>query len=175
MRRWVFVLSAAALLVVACGRDVQPEAAAEPTRWDPCNITPEQIAATGLDPDYRDEGWDEGIKADDWARCSFKPPGVDVAYHLSVRSSLLHTFSSVRQDSLAYSLRDVRVADRDAFVYQRSAGESLNPCSIGLDVPPGVVVFTVSYFVSSGDKSDPCARVLKHASDLQTALPPVAK
>lgn len=175
MRRWVVVLSAAALLVVACGRDVQSEAADEPTRWDPCSITPEAIAATGLDPSYRKEGWDEGIKAEDWQICTFRPPGVDAPYHLGVRSSLVHTFSEVRQEWLEFELRDTEIGQRDAFQYRRTAGRSVMACSLGIDLPPGIVVFSVSSFVGSESETDPCVSVLKHAVDLESVLPPVAR
>ncbi|MBY6414275.1 DUF3558 domain-containing protein [Rhodococcus sp. BP-252] len=168
-------MSAAALLVVACGRDVQPEAAAEPTRWDPCSITPEQIAATGLDPAYRDEGWEDGIVVEDWSLCSFKPVGVNVDYFLSVKSSSTHTFADVRQDSLEFELLDMEVADRDAFQYRREMGRSAVACSVGMDVPPGIAVFTVNYLDYFEGEPDPCAIVRQHTFDLKTALPPVAK
>ncbi|SNS94654.1 DUF3558 family protein [Rhodococcoides kyotonense] len=173
MRKWVVVPLTAAVLVGACGRDVQPEATAGPTSWDPCSITPEAIAATGLDPTYRDEGWGEGIIVEDWEICTFKPLGVSVPYFLAVKSSVTQTFADVRRDSLEFEPRDVALGGRDAFTYRRVMGRSAVACNIAVDLPPGVVVFTVNYVKE--DESDPCAIALTHATDLQSALPVAVK
>lgn len=174
MRKCVPVLVAVIVLVGGCSRAVEPQAVAEPTRWDPCSITPEQIGATGLDPEYRDVGWGEGIVVDDWAICSFQPVGYDVPYVLAIRSSLNRTIAEARASSSNLDGRDFDIDGRDAFEYRTDSTETIEDCNIAIDLPPGVVVFTVNYrFVDDG--VEPCAIAREHVSDLEAALPPAYK
>ncbi|SNS94823.1 DUF3558 family protein [Rhodococcoides kyotonense] len=175
MRKWFAVLSAAIVLVGGCSRNVEPEAVAEQTRWDPCSITPEAIAATGLDPAYRDEGWGEGIVVEDWERCAFRPPGSDVLYVFSVKSSLEYSLDDLRQDPRNFEDHDVVLGDREAYQYRTKVAESAVTCNVGVDLPPGVVVFMANFMGDMTAETDPCAIVFAHASDLVYALPAAAK
>lgn len=174
MRKFLPVLVAVVALLGGCSRAVEPQAVAEPSRWDPCSITPEQIAATGLDPEYRDVGWGEGIVVDDWARCSFRPVGFDVPYLFNVMSSLNRTVEEARENSSNLEGRDLDVDGRDAFEYRTEVARSVNDCNVAVDLPPGVVVFTVNY-MHVDDDVDPCPILLEHIDDVQSALPPATK
>lgn len=174
MRKFLPVLVAVAALLGGCSRAVEPRAVAEPARWDPCSITPEQIEATGLDPEYRDVGWGEGIVVDDWARCSFRPVGFDVPYVFNVRSSLNRTVEEARENSSNVQGRDLDVDGRDAFEYRTEVARSVNDCNLAVDLPPGVVVFTVNY-MHVDDGVDPCPILLEHIDDVKSALPPATK
>lgn len=174
MRKWVPVLCAATVLLGACGDDVEPKAVAEPTRWDPCSITPEQIAATGLNPDYRDVGWGRGIDMPDWAICSFRPFGIDVPYVLTVTSSMNRTIGEARDNPANFGGRDLEINGRDAFQYSTKVAVSADSCHIAVALPPGVVVFTVDY-MHFKDGVDPCPILNDHVDDLKVALPPANK
>ncbi|WP_245819911.1 DUF3558 family protein [Rhodococcoides yunnanense] len=149
---------------------MEPHAVGEPTRWDPCSITPEAIGATGLDPGYRDEGWGDGIVVPDWGRCSFKPPGLDVKYFLSVEVSLSHTLAETRADQSRIDGQDITIGDRDAFEYKTRVGKTGRTCDIAVEVEPGVVVFSV---IDMDDLADAelCEMVLRHTQDLEDSLP----
>ncbi|WP_169914695.1 DUF3558 family protein [Rhodococcoides yunnanense] len=175
MLKWMVVGCALVALVGGCSRHVDAVAKAEPTRWDPCSLTPESIAATGLDPSYRDVGWGEGIVVDDWARCSFKPPGVGAPYFLSVQSSLVHSFTEIQQDTRNIEGRAIEIGDRDAFQYRRVIGRSAVACSVGIDMQVGVVIFSVNYLEYVEGETDPCAIVVEHTTDLESALPAAAR
>lgn len=170
MRKWVPVLFAATALLGACSNDVEPKAVAEPTRWDPCSITPEQIAATGLDPDYRDVGWGRGVDVPDWARCSFKPMDKEVRYFLVVMSSLNHTVAEARAKPSNASGKDLVIAGREAYQYETDVGTSVDDCNVAVDLSPGVLLFSVNY-MRAGDGIDPCQVLLDHVSDLKDSVP----
>lgn len=174
MRKWVPVLCAATVLLGACGGNVEPKAVAEPTRWDPCSITPEQIAATGLDPDYRDVGWGRGVDVPDWAICSFRPVGVDVPYTFNVKSSLNRTIDEARGNPSNLAGRDLEIEGRDAFQYKTDVARSIDDCNVAVDAPPGVIVFTVNY-MHVKDGVDPCPILHKHLAGVVDALPPATK
>lgn len=172
MRARVAMLIAWTVLLVGCGGGVEGSPVAA-ERWDPCNITPDAIAATGLDPSYRMEGWGEGITVPEWGRCVFRPPGVDSAYGLSVMSSVDHTIAEARANSSNRDGRDLEVGGRDAYIYRTEFGVAIKDCKIALDVPPGVVVFTALY--DKDDGVDPCEVVMKHVNDLEGAVPAAPK
>jgi hypothetical protein len=174
VRKSVAVMVAAVGLSGACSSGGEPHAVAEPTRWDPCSITPEQIAATGLDPDYREVGWGKGVVVEDWARCSFKPKGFDVAYVFNVKSSLTRTLEDSRNDSTSLDGRDFDIDGRDAFEYKTDISRTVLDCNVAVDLPPGVVVFTLNY-MHYRDRVDPCPILLRHIDDLKSALPPAEK
>lgn len=174
MLKFLPVLVAVVALLGGCSRAVEPQAVAEPTRWDPCSITPEQIEATGLDPEYRDVGWGEGIVVDDWDICSFKPVGFDVPYFFVVMSSLDRTIEEAREDSSNFSGHDFQVNGRDAFQYKTDIARSIIDCNVAVELPPGVVVFTINYN-DVDDGIDPCPILLEHVNDLEAALPPATK
>lgn len=170
MRKWVMAVMAAVALLTACGRNAEPQAVAEPTRWDPCSITPEQIAATGLDPDYREVGWGRGIEVKDWARCTFSPVGFDVDYLLSVKSSLNHTIDEARSDPSNLAGRTTVLNGRDAFQYKTDVARSIDDCNVAVELPPGVVVFTLNYMkVDHG--VDPCSLLDTQLMTLKNSLP----
>ncbi|WP_245819899.1 DUF3558 family protein [Rhodococcoides yunnanense] len=170
MRKWVPACVAVVALLSGCGDGVEPHAVGEPTRWDPCSITPEAIGATGLDPGYRDEGWGDGIVVPDWAICSFKSPGVDISYFLVVKSSSTHTIEEARQDPLNVSGRGFVLDGRDAFQFETEIARSIDDCNVAVGLPHGVAVFTVNY-MDVGDGVDPCGLLLGHLADLKSALP----
>lgn len=170
MRRWIVAVIAASALLGGCAREVSPQAVAEPTRWDPCSITPEQIGATGLDPDYREVGWGRGIEVPDWDICSFKPKGHNVPYYFVVKSSSNRTVGEAREDSSNFAGRDFELDGRDAFQYQTKASNAVGSCSVAVEAAPGVVVLSVNAFTADGGV-DPCSVLLDHVDDLKSALP----
>nr|WP_176458802.1 MULTISPECIES: DUF3558 family protein [unclassified Rhodococcus (in: high G+C Gram-positive bacteria)] len=143
---------------------------AEPTRWDPCTFTPEQIGDTGLDPDFRKVGWSRGIVVPDWDICSFKPVGVDVPYYFVVKSSLNRTVDEARSDSGNLEGVDTYLDGRDAFQYRTDVARSITDCNLAVDLPSGIVVFSVDY-MHVGDGVDPCPILHRHIDDLKVALP----
>ncbi|OAK51758.1 hypothetical protein A3K89_10830 [Rhodococcoides kyotonense] len=171
MRRWVFVLSAAALLVVACGRDVQPEAAAEPTRWDPCTVTDDVIEAMGLDPSSRKQGWQSGVVVEDWDLCGFRAPPTSQSYFFHIRSSDRHTIESIRSDDSRLDRVDLTVNGRDAFRYRTNDSRAVADCNVALPVGIGVVVLSVDFAGGVEPAEDPCKLVVSHATDLEPVLP----
>lgn len=173
VRKRVVALVAGATVLAGCGGRVEGSAVAA-ERWDPCSITQEAIAATGLDPDYRFEGWGEGLTVRAWGRCVFHPPGgVDYAYALDVISSADHTITEARADPAKFEGRDLEIGGRDAYMYKTESGAAVRDCQIALDVPPGVVVFTALYREEDG--VDACEIVLKHVNDLESAVPAAPK
>ncbi|WP_245819646.1 DUF3558 domain-containing protein [Rhodococcoides yunnanense] len=173
MRKRAAALIGVFVLLAGCGGSTAGSAVAG-ERWDPCSITPDVIAATDLNPDYRDEGWGEGIHVDDWARCSFRPDGVDVPYTLSVKSSFQHTVDEERSDVSNIDGRNLNIDGRDSFLYKTDVAQSIEDCNIAIDVPPGVVVFSVIYR-NREDGIDPCVVVQEHVSELEQYLPPTRK
>ncbi|OZC84454.1 hypothetical protein CH304_18655 [Rhodococcus sp. 15-649-1-2] len=170
MRRWIVAVIAASALLGGCAREVSPQAVAEPTRWDPCTFTPEQIGDTGLDPDFRKVGWSRGIVVPDWDICSFKPVGVDVPYYFVVKSSLNRTVDEARSDSGNLEGVDTYLDGRDAFQYRTDVARSITDCNLAVDLPSGIVVFSVDY-MHVGDGVDPCPILHRHIDDLKVALP----
>ncbi|MFC8181433.1 DUF3558 family protein [Rhodococcus sp. NPDC057297] len=166
-------LVALVMLLAGCsgGVDGSPVAA---ERWDPCSITPEAIAATGLDPEYRDEGWGTGIVVPDWSRCVFHAPGgTAYPYGLDVTSSDKFTIADARAREGNLSVRELQVGGRDAHMYTTETGKSVRDCNIALEVSAGVVVFTVVYHAADG--VDSCQVVLQHVNDLESAIPATPK
>lgn len=150
MHKRVVTLVAGAILLSGCGGGVEGTAVAG-ERWDPCSITSKPLAATGLDPAYRYEGWGEGMSVREWDRCVFHPPGgVDYAYALSVLSSIDHTVDEARADPSKIEGRDLEVGGRDAYMSKTESGLDDRDCQIALDVTPGVVVFTAMYTLTTG-------------------------
>lgn len=174
MRKWVTAIVVSIVLLGACARSVESTAVAEPTRWDPCSITPEQIEATGLDPEYRDIGWGRGIVVKDWDICSFKPLGYDVPYFFVVRSSLDHTIDEERKKSSNFGGRTFDVDGRDAFQYETKVASSADSCHVAVDLVPGLVVFTVND-LKVDDGVEPCPILLDHVADVKKALPLVTE
>lgn len=169
MRRQLLALGVGAGVLVGCGDEVEGSAAPA-ERWDPCSITSEAVAATGLDPDSRFEGWGDGIVVDDWGRCVFDSEGgVDYAYALTVMSSAEHTVAEARAKPSNRDGRDLDVDGRDSFMYRTEIGTALRDCNIVLEVLPGVVLFTVLYHENDG--VDACGVVQKHVQDLESSLP----
>ncbi|MGA9870636.1 MAG: DUF3558 family protein [Rhodococcus sp. (in: high G+C Gram-positive bacteria)] len=169
MRKKVATLMAMSAVLAGCGGGVDgAPLAAE--RWDPCSITPDALAATGLDPEYRLEGWGEGIEVPEWKRCVFHAVGgVDYPYGLNVMSSIDHTITDAREDVSNREGRDLAIGGRDAYMYQTDFDAALRDCQIALATPPGVVVFAVLY--NTDDGADACEIVLKHVTDLESAVP----
>ncbi|WP_245819647.1 DUF3558 family protein [Rhodococcoides yunnanense] len=173
MRKWVVALIAGAVVLEGCGGGVEGSPIAV-ERWDPCSITPEALAATGLDPEYRMEGWGEGIDVPDWGSCVFHAPGgVDSAYGLSVMSSTDHTIAEARAKQSNREGRDSKIGGRDAYTYRTEFGVAIRDCQIALEVPGGVVVFTALYRIDDG--VDACQVVLDHVTDLESAVPAAPK
>lgn len=173
MRKRVATLAAVAAVLAGCGGGVEGSPIAA-ERWDPCSITPEAIGATGLDPNYRMEGWGSGVDVPDWGRCLFRAPGgVDMAYGLSVLSSIDHTIDEARAKPSNLEGRDFNVGGRDAYQYRTEVGAAIRDCQIALEVPAGVVVFTAMY--RKDDGVDACDVVLEHVNDLQSAVPSAPK
>ncbi|MGB7238525.1 MAG: DUF3558 family protein [Rhodococcus sp. (in: high G+C Gram-positive bacteria)] len=172
MRKRVATLVALATVLTGCSDGVEGSPfAAE--RWDPCSIPDEAIQATGLDPATKDEGWGEGIVVDDWAICEYMLPGASEAYALTVLSSADHTIAEARAKPANREGRDLVVGGRDAYMYKTEFGAAIRDCNIALDVPPGVVVFTVLY--QDDDGADACAIGLEHVNDLESAVPAARK
>ncbi|AYJ50500.1 DUF3558 domain-containing protein [Rhodococcus sp. P1Y] len=165
-------LAAVAAVLAGCGSGVEGSPIAA-EHWDPCSITPEAIGATGLDPAYRDEGWGRGVDVPDWARCEYMPPGGKAAYALSVKSSVEHTIAEARTKPVNRDGHDFVVGGRDAYMYKTEFGAAIRDCNIALDVPQGIVVFTVLY--QEEDGVDACGLALKHVNDLEGAVPPAPK
>lgn len=168
MRKRVATLAALAAMLAGCGGGVEGSPVAA-ERWDPCSITPEAIAATGLDPAYRVEGWGRGVDVPDWGRCVFKPVR-DTPYFLSVQSSFVHSVEESRGDSSNLDGKDVTVGDYDAFQYRTEVGKTGRSCDIAVSLPPGVAVFSVNDMSELPD-SRLCDLVLQHTNDLATSLP----
>lgn len=169
MRVRVAMLVAGAVLLGGCSSGVEGSPV-DAERWDPCSISPDAIAAAGLDPEYRNEGWGTGLVVEEWAKCSFKPPGTEVPYFLSVVSSVDHTIDEARRNSLNIDGRDIEVADRDGFQYRTRVGNTGRSCDIAVDLPPGVVVFAVLDMEELAD-NELCRLVLEHTNDLAASLP----
>ncbi|WP_338890605.1 DUF3558 family protein [Rhodococcus sovatensis] len=172
MRKRVATLVAVATMLAGCGGGVEGSPVAA-ERWDPCSITPEAIEAAGLDPSYRNEGWGEGLSVPEWARCEYMPPGPRPAYALTAMSSIDHTIGEARAKSANREGRDLVVGGRDAYMYKTEFGPAIRDCNIALDVPPGVVVFTVLY--QEDDGADACEIGLEHVHDLESAVPAAPK
>jgi Protein of unknown function (DUF3558) len=172
VRKQVATLAAVGAVLAGCGSGVEGSPVAA-ERWDPCSITPEAIGATGLDPDYRNEGWGKGVSVPDWARCEYMPAGPGAAYALSVLSSADHTITEARADADNREGRDVVVGTRDGYLYRTEDGPAIRDCRIAFNVPPGVVVFTVLY--QDDDDVDACEILLEHVHDLEGAVPPAPK
>lgn len=170
MRRQLLALGVGAGVLAGCGGGGVEGSAAPAERWDPCRITSEAIAATGLDPDSRFEGWGDGVVVDEWGRCVFASEGgIYSAYALIVMSSAEHTIAEARAKPSNREGRDLEVGGRDAFLYRTEKGATFRDCNIALVVPPGVALFTVLY--SKDDGVDACEVVQKHVLDLEGALP----
>lgn len=169
MRKWVAVSLAAVVVLAGCGRSVEPKAVAEPPRWDPCSISDSAIETAGFDPTSK-SGWGEGIDVPDWALCSFQLPGADHSYVLSVTSSRTHTIEEARQKSTHLDGRNVAVGDRNAFQYKTHVGRTGRSCDIAIELPPGVVVFSV-LDMSELPEARLCELVIRHANDLEDSLP----
>ncbi|MGB7234563.1 MAG: DUF3558 family protein [Rhodococcus sp. (in: high G+C Gram-positive bacteria)] len=168
MRKRVATLVAVATMLAGCGGGVEGSPVAA-ERWDPCSIPDEAIQATGLDPVTKDEGWSEGVVVDDWARCEYMEQDASASYALSVLSSVDHTIAEARANSSNRGGSDLEVGGRDAYMYTTESGPGIRDCKIALDVPPGVVVFTVLY--QEDDGADACAIGLEHVRDLEGSLP----
>ncbi len=173
MRRRIATLVALLALLAGCGGGVEGSPVAA-ERWDPCSITPEAIAATGLDPEYRDEGWGKGIEVPDWSSCTFHAlGGVNSPYGLSVLSSTDHTIAEARAKSSNLDGRDLFIGGRDAYMFRTEFGDAIRDCQIAIEVPRGVVVFNALY--NKDDGVDACEVVLQHVNDLESAVPAAAK
>ena len=172
MRKRVATLVAVATMLTGCSDGVEGSPVAA-ERWDPCSIPDEAIQATGLDPATKDEGWGKGIVVDDWSRCEFLLPGGSEAYALSVKSSIDHTIAEARAKPANREGRDLVVGGRDAYLYKTEFGAAIRDCNIALDVPRGVVVFTVLY--QEDDGADACEIGLEHVNDLESAVPAAPK
>lgn len=172
MRRWILTVIGVSLVLAACGDESEPTAVAAPTRWDPCSIPADAIGATGLNPDYRDEGWGKGIVVEDWARCVYKPVGSDFAYALSVKSSSTQTIARTRENPANSHGTVLRIGDHDAFQYEGIEYESAETCNIAVDLRPGVAVFSVNYLIRTNG-IEPCEVAVKHVTDLEAFLPTI--
>ena len=155
MRKALAMVVAGLFLVVGCGGDVKGTALAG-ERWDPCSIPGEAIEATGLDPTYRDVGWDEGIVVDDWSLCTFRAPEERQSYFLSVMSSSEHTVSEARGDERKLNQVDFGLADRDALQYETDISRAIVDCNVAVAAHPGVVLFTVDFAGGIKPERDPC-------------------
>ena len=165
MRKRVATLVAVATMLAGCGGGVEGSPVAA-ERWDPCSIPDEAIAATGLDPATKDEGWGEGIEVDDWALCTYKA----AAYYLTVKSSSTRTIDEVRENSSNLEGRDVQVGERDTYQYKTSVGRFGRTCNVAVGMRPGVIVFSVIDMADlDGDRL--CELVIQHTNELQDALP----
>lgn len=172
---WKRVATLAAVGAVLAGCASGVEGSPIPAeRWDPCNITPEAIGATGLDPDYRYEGWGRGVSVPDWGRCVFHAPGgANSPYGLSVLSSIDHTIAEARAKPSNRDGRELEVGGRNAYQYRTEVSDAIRDCQIALEVPAGVVVFTAMY--RKDDGVDACDVVSKHVNDLESAVPSATK
>ncbi len=169
MRKGTVSLVALSALLAGCGDGVAGSPIAA-ERWDPCSITRESLAATGLDPDYRYVGWGSGLDQPEWGRCVFRAPGgFDFAYAFDVLSTIDHTISETRTRPGNIDGRDLQVGGRDAFMYRTDVGGAISECSIALDVDPGLVIFSTLYHANDG--VDACQVVTNHVNDLQAVLP----
>lgn len=174
MRRRVVAVFAAGALVAGCGGEsgtAQPVA----ERWDPCSIPQDAIVGTGLDPDYKDVGWGEGIVVDDWDLCTYQGPASESTYFLSVTSSDERTIGETRDNTSYSGGVDLRIGDRDAYRFYATATEPGRDCNIAVTSASGLVVFGADFKAGIEPTGDPCDVVLGHATDLQWVLPPAEK
>ena len=170
MRKRVATLVAVAALLAGCGGGVEGSPVAA-ERWDPCSITPDAIAATGLDPDYR-EGWGTGIEVRDWSLCIFRGPATQPSYFFNIKSSDVFTVEDARANETNLNGVDIEVDGRDAYRFTTANSQSITDCNLAVDVANGVVVFTVNSMGTDPIGADPCDLVLEHTTNLATLLPP---
>ncbi|KZF07330.1 hypothetical protein A2J03_22990 [Rhodococcus sp. EPR-157] len=84
------------------------------------------------------------------------------------------TVEEARENPSNVEGRDLDVDGRDAFQYKTEVARSVNDCNVAVDLPPGVVVFTVNY-MHVDDGVDPCPILLEHIDDVKSALPATTK
>jgi hypothetical protein len=170
VRRRVATLVAVATLLVGCGGGVEGSPLAA-ERWDPCSITPEALAATGLDPSFQ-EGWGPGIEVRDWSLCIFRGPEAQPSYFFNVKSSDVFTVEDARDNETNLNGVDVEVDGRDAYRFTTANSRSITDCNVAVDVVNGVVVFTVNSMGTDPIGADPCGLAQAHTTDLAALLPP---
>ncbi len=174
MRKAVVAVVAATALVAGCGGEsgtAQPAA----ERWDPCSIPQDAIAATGLDPEYREIGWSDGIVVEDWTLCTFRAPKKQQSYFLSVMSSDVHTVSEARENEQNLNGRNLLLGDYEAYEYETNVSDAVVDCNVAVAVPAGIVLFTVDFAGGVKPLSDPCELALEHADELKQFLPIASK
>ncbi|WP_230595477.1 DUF3558 family protein [Rhodococcoides fascians] len=173
MRKGTATLVAAATLLAGCGDGVEGSPVAA-ERWDPCSITREAVASTGLDPSRRAEGWGNGIDVPEWGRCVFQAPGGSSSpYALDVVSSAEHTIDESRANPSHREGRDIEIRGREGYMFVTEFGAAIRDCQIALEVAGGVVVFTALYRIDDG--VDACDVVRTHVSDLEIFVPAAPK
>lgn len=175
MRKRLAMLVIVVAVLTGCGGGDVDGSALAAERWDPCSIPEDAIAATGLDPAYRDAGWGDGIEVSDWDLCTFRAFEADQSYFLSVLSSDVHTVEDARGNSANLNGLDTNLGSRVAFRYETSVSQAVVDCNIVAAASPGVVLFTVDFAGGIEPLSDPCELVLTHARDLESLLPPSSR
>ncbi|WP_043654834.1 DUF3558 domain-containing protein [Nocardia thailandica] len=175
-------LCAVALAVVGCGETVsgsgQPttSAAGAPLSreqlFDPCTLPDSVIAATGVDPSWR-ESHPFGVDREQFKGCQWEAKGSDGRWgHFITVGSTTHTLDDFRANSYYRNFRAVKVGDRDAIQFNLGTAEPPSECEIAFSTTSqGVIFVTASKYIDSKTSTDPCKFAAIAAEQVAPSVP----
>ncbi len=162
----IAALCAAVFSATGCS-GADSETAAEPPAepFDPCSISADAIAATGLNPEIFGNGWSDGIDAGGWLRCTWEGAERSPSYRYKVLFSAEHELTELSQNQQYTNPTEFQSDEHTWLQYGALSAPAGTECGVAFDTVAGLATVEVTLDVLA-EGSDPCEMVVRHTKNL---------
>ncbi len=146
-----------------------PTSSADPSAglWDPCTLPDSALSAAGLNPSTKEKDI-AGVAFEDWKVCGWQDANKTYTF---TAASTNHTLDEARSRTDYTDYVDTTVGSMKALQSRPTGASNDLACYLSIEVPGGMVDFSVGNRVSAKNAGDPCSEVRRLSETFASYLP----